>query len=156
MDTGASHRGFNPFSNKRKCSQCGSPMDYMAMGEYKCPNCRNVEYDDYGKIRNYLDEHGPTPATIIERDTGVRRVVINDYLRKGKLEINDASPIFIKCEICGKDIKFGRICAACAKNAVSRTESRFSKDDIGDEPLPFRVNKSLHGDSGTMFTHNNK
>lgn len=138
-----------PTVSKRPCSKCGTPMNYLAMGEYECPECGNFELDDYGIVRNYLDEHGPTPATIIERDTGVRRAVINDYLRRGRLEINDGSPVFIKCEICGKDIKFGRICAACAKNAVTRNEGpRYRAEDIGDEPIGHTPSKK----GGEMFT----
>ena len=54
-----------------------------------------------------------------------------------------------KCEICGKDIKFGRICAACAKNVVSRNgESAVKIEDIGEEPIPL----SMRGTSGRMFT----
>lgn len=144
-------RNSTTYGMKRLCSKCRTPMEYMAMGEYKCPNCRNIEYDDYGLIRNYLDEHGPTPAAIIEKDTGVRRAVINDYLRRGRLEINDGSPVFIKCEICGKDIKFGRICAACAKNVVTRNEdSRFKAEEIGEEPTPLSAKT---GRRGEMFTH---
>lgn len=147
----AEFSGFgNAYGIKRVCSKCHTPMEYMAMGEYKCPNCQNMEYDDYGLIRNYLDEHGPTPAAIIEKDTGVRRAVINDYLRRGRLEINDGSPVFIKCEICGKDIKFGRICAACAKNVVTRNDSSHIKiEEIGEEPVPLSARNNRRGE---MFT----
>ena len=123
----------NPFA-KRRCSNCGQVMQYRSLGEYRCPFCGNEELDDYGKIRQYLDEHGPTPGTVIEQETGVRLSVINSYLRRGKLEINDNSPIFIRCEICGKDIKFGRVCAACAKNKVSKMRDPYAKEEIGDEP----------------------
>ena len=133
---------------RRKCGKCGAEMKYLALGEYECPSCGNEELDDYGRIRRYLDEHGPTSSAAIERDTGVRRAVINDYLRRGRLEITDGSPVFIQCERCGKDIKFGRICAACAKNAVSRLDDKplFSIEEIGEEPVPIR-NKT----KGTMF-----
>ena len=127
-------------------------MKYLALGEYKCPECGNEEMDDYGKIRNYLDEHGPASATAIEAAIGVRRSVINSYLRKGRLEITDGSPVFIKCERCGKSIKFGRICAACAKNVVSRANdgSSIPIEEIGDEPVPFSPK------SDKMFTNRNR
>ena len=143
--------GHNPLM-RRHCSKCNAVMKYMAMGEYKCPECGNEELDDYGKVRRYLDEHGSTPAAIIESETGVRRTVINDYLRHGRLEISDGSPIFLKCEICGKDIKFGRVCAACAKNAVTRQKDPYSVEEIGEEPS--EQIRSLA--SGTMFTRSKK
>ncbi len=127
---------------RRKCSQCGTIMNYLALGEYKCPSCGNEELDDYGIIRKYLDEHGPSSSAAIEAATGVRRMVINEYLRKGRLEITDGSPVFIRCERCGKSIKFGRICAACAKNVVSRQEEKaIPFEEIGDEPTPFAPKK---------------
>ena len=134
---------------RRKCSKCGAVMKYLALGEYKCPECGNEEMDDYGKIRNYLDEHGPASATAIEAAIGVRRSVINNYLRKGRLEITDGSPVFIQCERCGKSIKFGRICAACAKNLVSKADdgSSIPIDEIGEEPVP------LPKKSDKMFTN---
>lgn len=124
---------------RRKCSKCGTVMKYLALGEFECPACGNEELDDYGRIRKYLDEHGPTSSAAIEQATGVRRTVINEYLRRGRLEITDASPIFIRCERCGKNIKFGRVCSACAKNMVTKAEDKkkgISIEEIGEEPIP--------------------
>ena len=39
------------------CKECEGVMVYKGLGEYKCENCGAVEYDEYGKVRNYLDEH---------------------------------------------------------------------------------------------------
>ncbi|MBR1628604.1 MAG: hypothetical protein IJ679_04950 [Lachnospiraceae bacterium] len=129
---------------RRRCKQCGSFMDYISLGEYKCPSCGFVELDDYGKIRSYLDENGTASSAEIELATGVRRSVINEYLRKGRLEITDGSSVFLKCERCGKDIKFGRFCAACAKNMVSKMEEAIPPEEIGEEPIPLAQKKPAH------------
>ena len=120
----------------RRCKQCNSVLDYLALGEYRCPNCGNEELDAYGIIRKYLDEHGPTPSSVIALDTGVPMDIINDYLKKGRLEVADTSSVFLHCERCGKDIKFGRICTACAKNTVSSMKESITPEEIGDEPIP--------------------
>lgn len=138
-------------NNKRFCPKCSAQLKYMAMGEYKCPECGLAEKDSYGLVRAYLDEHGPTNATIIEQDTGVPRAIIDDFLRKGRLEINDNSPVFLKCELCGKDIKFGRICPACAKNKVSRMKG-YLFDEVGEEP----VNEIQKKSGGRMYTRDKK
>ncbi len=134
-------------NQKRICPKCGTPLKYMAMGDFECPSCGHMEQDDYGKVRSYLDEHGPTPAAIIEDDTGVPRIIIEDFLRKGRLEINENSPVFLKCELCGKDIKYGRICPACAKNKVSRMRG-YLVDEVGEEAVVEEKKKS----GGKMYT----
>ena len=138
-------------SRKRKCSNCGNVLDYVALGEYVCSFCGNKELDDYGIIRKFLDEHGPASASVIETSTGVPRAIINQYLKKGRLEITDGSPVFLKCERCGKNIKFGRICAACAKNTVSKMEETVPIEEIGEEPIPL---DKLPVRKDRMFTHN--
>ena len=39
------------------CTKCGGVMVYKGIGEYECEECGTLEYDDYGKVRNYLEEH---------------------------------------------------------------------------------------------------
>ena len=119
---------------RRRCSKCGTMMKYLALGEFRCPACGNEEMDDYGKIRKYLDAHGTASAAEIETATGVRRSVINDYLKKGRLEITDGSSVFLKCEICGRDIRFGRVCQNCGKNLVTKQNDKVLPEEIGDEP----------------------
>ncbi len=120
----------------KRCSKCNTVMDYLALGEYRCPSCGYEELDSYGIIRKYLDEHGSTPASVISLDTGISMEIINDYLAKGRLEVADTSNVFLHCEKCGKDIKFGRICTACAKNASSKMKETILPEEIGEEPLP--------------------
>ena len=55
-----------------------------------------------------------------------------------------------KCEMCGKNIKFGRICPACAKNKVSRMKG-YLVDEVGEEPVPDRIVKA-----GRMYTRKSK
>ena len=36
------------------CKSCGGVMVYKGLGEYQCEECGQMDYDDYGKGRNYL------------------------------------------------------------------------------------------------------
>ena len=48
-----------------KCPECGGIMKFKGCGEYRCEDCRYVEYDDYGKVRNYVETHaGVTAAQV--------------------------------------------------------------------------------------------
>lgn len=71
-----------------KCSKCGAIVKYKSHGEYLCSNeeCGNIERDNFGKIRDYLDRHGPVSATVISQETGISVNKITAYLAEGRLE----------------------------------------------------------------------
>lgn len=117
-----------------RCKECDIALEYIAFGMYQCPNCKNIEYDEYGKIRYYLEEHGPRPAIEISRATGIPVSAINEYLREGRLEIPDGSPVYISCELCGTDIRFGRFCPACAANLSKKFQTALMPSEVGEIP----------------------
>lgn len=113
------------------CSKCGGEVEFRGHGEYRCKVCGNVETDDFGKVKKYLNENGPTPALIIAENTGVGIDRINQFLKQGRVEIPENSEVYIRCEKCGTEIRFGRFCPACA--------SKLSKDlkgvfEVGEVP----------------------
>lgn len=116
------------------CKKCGTRYSYKAFGEYECPECGFIEYDEYGKIRKFLDDNGPQPAVAISKATKIPVPVINQYLREGRLEIPDGSEIFISCEICGADIRFGRYCPQCASKLAKDLQSALMPSEIGEVP----------------------
>ena len=53
------------YTTAPKCKKCGTGMVY-AYGEiYECPKCGAKEYTDFGKVREYLEAHGPQNAVTI-------------------------------------------------------------------------------------------
>lgn len=74
-----------------KCSKCGGGLQYRSHGEYLCKACGNIEYDDFGKIRQYLDENGASPVAAISEYTGVPFSRINQFLRQGRLQVSGDS-----------------------------------------------------------------
>ncbi len=119
------------------CSNCNIPMRYRYAGKFVCDSCGAEEYNDFGKIKLYLDEHGPCNAIELSAKTGVSRSKIGHFLRLGRVEIPENSPVFIHCKSCGVAIRYGNYCMECvhskniqgayigevAKNA--RTKMRF-------------------------------
>ena len=120
------------WNRKRYCRACGSPLRYDSLGEYRCMTCGRSELDDYGKVRKFLDENGSAPAKVIEAQTGVPAVIINELLAKGKIQIAGDKESYVKCSSCGAPIKFGRICAACAAKQADGMKSLYASGVVGD------------------------
>lgn len=103
----------NSYNRPTYCSECGGVMVFQGLGEYKCEKCGFVDYDDYGKARNYVEKHMGANAAEVGKATGVSQRSIRDMLKEGKLEVAKNSVIFLKCEICGSLINSGRYCSKC-------------------------------------------
>lgn len=95
------------------CAKCGGVLVYKGLGEYQCEECEELEYDDYGKVRNYLDKHRGANVAQISEDTGVTHKVIREMIKENRFEVIDNPGGYIRCEMCGVDIKSGRLCPAC-------------------------------------------
>ncbi len=126
-------------NRKRYCPICGTQLQYLSLGDYICPECGHKEKDDYGKVREFIEENGPAPSYVIHMATGVPESVINRFVKKGKLEVSDNSPIFFKCEQCGADIKYGRLCPSCANSKVAKLKGYFI-EEVGERP---KVNEKM-------------
>lgn len=134
----------NYYHVPRACKRCKGVMVYKGVGEYKCEDCGFVDYDDYGKVRLYIEEHHGATAAEIEAAVGVSQKTIRQMLRESRIEIAEGSRSFIHCEICGKEIRSGRYCPECeAKVHLSleaeqrelhrRNEKGYGRQEEGDE-----------------------
>lgn len=97
----------------RVCKACGGVMIFKGVGEYRCENCQEVDYDDYGKVRLYIEEHRGATAAQIEQAVGVPQRTIRRLLKDGRIEVAEGSKTFLRCEICGKSIRSGQYCPEC-------------------------------------------
>lgn len=95
------------------CPKCDILMKYKHGGLYVCEKCGAEQLNDFGKVKKYLNDHGPTNAIDLAANTGVRRARIGEFLRLGKVEIPENSTTFIHCKSCGTAIRFGNYCANC-------------------------------------------
>lgn len=95
------------------CSSCGGILIYKGIGEYQCEDCEALEYDDYGKARNYLEKHKGANVSEISDATGVTHKSIREMIKEKRFEVIDNRGGYIRCEMCGADIKSGRLCEKC-------------------------------------------
>lgn len=97
----------------RVCKKCGGVMVFKGVGEYHCEDCGGVDYDDYGKVRLYIESHKGATAAQIEGAIGVSQRSIRQMLKDGRLEVTADSKTFLRCEVCGKAIRSGQYCPEC-------------------------------------------
>lgn len=97
----------------RTCEKCGGVMIFKGVGEYHCEDCGTVAYDDYGKVRLYIEQHRGATAAEIESAIGVPQRTIRLMLKEGRLEVTADSRTFLHCEFCGKQIRSGTYCPEC-------------------------------------------
>lgn len=103
----------NYYNIPRTCKECGGVLVYKGVGEYHCELCGTVDYDDYGKVRLYIEKHHGATAAEIEDAVGVSQRTIRQLLRDSRIEIAEGSRCFLHCEICNKEIRSGRYCVEC-------------------------------------------
>ena len=70
------------------CRLCGAMLEYSGLGEYVCPDCGHVEYDNYGLVRAYLEKFPGSNVVQIERATGVPRSKINKLISDGRFNVS--------------------------------------------------------------------
>lgn len=58
------------------CSACGGKMIFQGIGSYICEKCASIEYDNYGKVRNYIEKHPGANAVTTAKALGLDRHVV--------------------------------------------------------------------------------
>lgn len=129
----------------RECKECGGVMIFKGVGEYHCEDCDFVDYDDYGKVRLYIENHRGATAAEIEHAVGVSQRSIRKMLKESRIEIAEGSKSFLHCEICGKNIRSGRFCYECEVK-VHRNLEAAQREELRKKVKG--VGTGIHGDEG--------
>lgn len=117
------------------CKKCKGKMLYQGVGLYTCRDCEEEVYDDFGKMRLYLEENAAPTAVEISKILDIPLEIISYYLKDGKVEIPEGSRLFIKCQRCGCSLKYGRFCNDCTKEMAAELRSSFGKPET-EKPQP--------------------
>ena len=120
-------------SKPSACDSCGGNMRYNGTGEYVCQKCGNIMYDDYGKVRKFIDEHGDSSILVIERETGVNKDVLEYLLKDGVLASPPEADLSKICNRCGYPIESGRYCRSCMLEMANELAGIMKADD-GKKP----------------------
>lgn len=99
------------------CRGCKKIFQYIA-GPELCPKCRQLEEEMFQKVKEYLIEHPGANMYEVTQKTDVSAALIEKFLRQGRLQVAEDSPIVLTCERCGRKIMTGKYCNEC-KNQIS-------------------------------------
>lgn len=110
---GKSREGMHKMET-RICESCKHMFRYIA-GPVICPQCRAKQEELFKLVKEYLREHPGANVPEVTEATGVSSKLILRFLREGRLEVTEESPIALTCERCGKRILTGVRCEACER-----------------------------------------
>jgi len=105
------------------CEKCYGKIFYFEDGKYQCGMCDHITMDDYGKVKEYMEEKGGASARQISQATGVDHRIIELLLIQGKMEISEDSDYYKECEKCGCSVRNGRYCNFCVRELAGGIHS---------------------------------
>lgn len=140
--------------NTRVCRMCGRLFEYRNIGYGLCPPCTEVDNYTFQRVKEYLHEHGTATAQEVSAAVDVSETTIYQYLRDGRVEIPENSPIYIKCEMCRTDIRYGRYCQECANKL--RKEMQTSSVVVDIYEIGERPGAKMSGRMYTYESHRKK
>lgn len=97
----------------KNCKKCNRIFQYLT-GAQLCQACKDIEEDEFQKIKQYLKENPKASMTEVSETLDISIEKITKFLRDGRLEVSVDSAIKLECEGCGKSIITGRYCQNCA------------------------------------------
>lgn len=104
------------------CEECSGSVQYKGSGRYVCVECGAEYLNDFGKVKQYINDHGPSNAVTISEGTGVSRQKIRNFLRDGRVEIvEDTAAGVLFCRACGIPIREGKYCLRCLERLSNKS-----------------------------------
>ncbi|MCX7774182.1 MAG: flagellar operon protein YvyF [Clostridia bacterium] len=136
----------------RNCKRC-KRIFMFTTGPQICEACKKLEEDDFEKVRLFVRDFPGATIQEVSRETEVPTQLIYRFLKDGRLEVTEASPISLQCENCGSRIKSGRFCVTCSKKLATdmMNAGRSLKDNIKSDS-----DTQSSKDGGLRYMHNDR
>lgn len=68
------------------CEKCRGNMQFKGKGIYVCSKCGWEYMSHLGKVKQYIEEHGPCKAAELVRKTKVSQRRIDEFIAEGRIE----------------------------------------------------------------------
>ena len=102
----------------KNCQRCKKIFRY-SVGPQLCESCKRLDEEDFEKVRTFVREFPGATIQEVSRETEIATNMIYRYLKEGRLEVSESSPIALQCENCGVRIKSGRFCSSCTNKLAN-------------------------------------
>jgi len=119
----------------RNCVRCGALFGSHG-GQRLCPACVKQEQADFEAVRDYLKSRPGAPLLEVSDATGVSVARIREWVREGRLVLQEPGANGLVCERCGRPVSTGRLCDRCRRELALQLQSGMErgKSDRGEEP----------------------
>lgn len=105
-----------------------------------CPECSMIDRHVFNVIRDFLYDNPGANVNEVTNATGISTKKIMQYLREGRIE-TIGSATLINCEICGKPIRFGKVCEECERKESHAFSSAAKKPRTSGSTKMYTKNK---------------
>jgi flagellar operon protein (TIGR03826 family) len=141
-------RNGDKMAEVRNCRKCGKIFTYLA-GAPICSTCKQLDEDDFKKVKDYLYENPGASITELSNQLEVSVEKIKRFLRDGRLEISGSEGnVFLECEGCGKAINSGRFCSECERSLTKDLTSAAGQLNAITKP---QANNQANRDGGMRY-----
>lgn len=96
----------------KNCKRCRKIIMHTA-GPQLCDACKKADEEEFIKVRKFVRDFPGATVQEASTATEVSQNTIIKYLKEGRLEVAENSPLAILCETCGARVRSGRFCAKC-------------------------------------------
>jgi flagellar operon protein (TIGR03826 family) len=99
--------------NVTNCPRCGKI--FMKIRQPVCPSCVKEIDKEYDKCYQFLRKKENRGCTVYElsEKTGVKVEYIKQFIREGRLSVDNTPNLSYPCDACGTPIRSGSYCASC-------------------------------------------
>lgn len=102
----------------KNCRRCKKIFMYT-VGPQICEACKKLEEEEFERVRKFLKEFPGATIQEVSKETEVSTHLIYKFLREGRIEVAENSPIALQCENCGVRILSGRFCVNCSRKIAN-------------------------------------
>lgn len=98
--------------SENSCQQCGKTLNPRYKEEI-CPECKEINL--FREVKEYIRANEVNEADVAER-FGIPNTKVRRWIREGRIQYKNSDSKSISsvyCQICGKPLEFGNLCADC-------------------------------------------